>query len=293
MNASAVNRPLPAKSAATHETRTLVAFLALTFGLTWGLAALFLLFPDRITALFGEPGLSNPLVVVAIYAPALAGVFLIWRRYGVQGLVSFFRRLTLWRAPGRWWLFLILGIPAVVYAGAAIKGTLGEPFAFSPWLAVLPALLFALVRGPIEEFGWRGLALPLLQRRLAPFWAGLLLGCIWALWHLPTFMISGMPQTSWSAGPYFLGIIAMSVILTPLFNASRGSLLIAALFHFQMMNPIFPDAQPWDNLLFVAVAVVIVILNRKTMFTRLGAATDLLMPGAEAALDKAHAARPR
>ena len=63
---------------------------------------------------------------------------------------------------------------------------------------MLPALALALFLGPIEEFGWRGLALPLLQRKFAPFWAGLILGGIWAFWHVPSFLISGMPQTTWS-----------------------------------------------------------------------------------------------
>ena len=68
-----------------------------------------------------------------------------------------------------------------------------------------------------------------------------------------------------------------------MFNSSRGSLLIAYLYHFQMMNPIFPDAQPWDNLIFAIVAVIIVILNRRTMFQRGSGVTDVLMPeqGAE------------
>ena len=70
----------------------------------------------------------------------------------------------------------------------------------------------------------------------------------------------------------------MSVILTPLFNASRGSLLISALFHFQMMNPIFPDAQPWDMLIFIIAAALVVWLNRHTMFKRGTGITEVLMP---------------
>ncbi len=120
---------------------------------------------------------------------------------------------------------MILGIPAVVYTGAAIKGTLSDPFPFSPWTQALPAIALALLLGPIEEFGWRGLALPLLQRKFAPFWAGLILGVIWALWHIPSLFMSGMPQSAWSIWPFLLAIVAMSMILTPLFNASRGSLL--------------------------------------------------------------------
>ena len=261
------------------KTKTLGTFLALTFGLTWGIAALLILFTDQVAAIFGEIGLSNPLVILAVYSPGFAGVFLVWRYYGLKGLGSFFRRLTLWRMPRAWWMFLLLGIPAIVYTGAAIKGTLSDPFPFSSLSMVLPVLLHALLLGPIEEFGWRGLALPLMQRKLSPFWAGLILGVIWALWHIPSFLIGGMPQTAWAAGPYFLGIVAISVIMTPFFNATKGSLLMAVLYHFQMMNPIFPDAQPYDNLLYIAVAVIVVVLNRKTMFQRSHTVTDVLMLG--------------
>lgn len=267
------------KPPSSMSGKMLGPFLALAFGLTWGLGVLLVLFSDQLTAIFGEVGLSNPVIILMVYSPGIAGVFLVWWHYGYQGLGRFFGRLTLWRAPLRWWLFLIIGIPAVVYTGAALKGTIGDPFPFSPWTQALPALTMALFLGPIEEFGWRGLALPLLQRRFAPLWAGLILGVIWAVWHLPSLLMSGMPQSSWSVVPFFLGLVAISVILTPLFNVARGSLLVAVLFHFQMMNPIFPDAQPWDNLLWIAVAVIVVWLNRSTMLQRGSGVTDVLMPG--------------
>jgi len=250
-------------------TKTLMSFLALTFGLSWGPMTLFFLFADQFTALFGQMSSSNPLFLLAVYAPGLSGIFLIGRHYGLKGLGSFFRRLIFWRAPIQWWLFLLLGIPAIVYTGAAIKGTISNPFPFFPWYMVFPALVQSLLLGPMgEEFGWRGLALPLLQRRYSPFWASLILGVVWAVWHAPAFLMSGTPQSAWSFGPFFVGLVAITVILTPLFNASRGSLLIAILYHLNMMNPIFPDAQPWDNFLFAIAAVVIVFLNRRQMFQR-------------------------
>jgi membrane protease YdiL (CAAX protease family) len=260
------------------NTKTLFAFFALTFGLTWGLAAALMLFYDPIVAVFGEVSPTNPLFILAVYAPGIAGVLLVLYHYGLRGLGSFLRRLTLWRAPVAWWLFLVLGIPAIFYAGAALNGAIG-PFPFAPWTAALPALAAALLLGPIEEFGWRGVALPLLQRRFAPFWASLILGVIWALWHVPAFFISGAPQSAWSAAPYFAGIITLSVILTPLFNAARGSLLIAALFHFQMNNPLWPDAQPWDTVILIGVAAVVVALNRRDLFRRGAGVTTVLMPG--------------
>lgn len=260
------------------KTKTLFPFLAITFGLTWGISALLMLFYDQIVAIFGELSMTNPLFILLVYSPGFAGLFLIWRHYGLKGLRRYLQRLSLWRAPGAWWLFIILGIPLIVYSGAALKGSLNQPFPFSPWYQALPAMAMALFIGPIEEFGWRGLAQPLLQRKLSPFWAGLILGCIWGIWHIPAFLGSGTPQSAWDFGPYFIGIVAIAVILTPLFNASKGSLLISVLYHFQMMNPIFPDAQPWDILLFVLAAIIVVWLNRGTMFQRGAGVTDVLMP---------------
>jgi membrane protease YdiL (CAAX protease family) len=274
--------PLAQPAEPQLKANILGSFFALTFLLTWGLAMLLMLFYDQIVAIFGEVTPSNPLFILAVYSPGISGVLLVGRHYGLKGLGSFFRRLTLWRAPLGWWLFLILGVPVIFYAGAAVKGTLSDPFTFSPWTQALPAIALALFLGPIEEFGWRGLALPLMQRRLAPFWAGLLLGVVWALWHIPSFFISGTPQSAWDFAPFFIGVVTLSVILTPLFNAARGSLLIAALYHFQMMNPLWPDAQPWDSLFLVLVAIVVVWLNRRQLFRRGAGVETVLYPEAVA-----------
>lgn len=259
------------------DTRTLLAFVVLTFGLSWVPMALFMLFPDQLTPLFGEISTSNPFFLLAVYAPGLSGIFLVWRQYGWRGVGGFLRRLFLWRAPAAWWLFLLVGIPAIVYTGAAIKGTIDTPFPFSPWPLVFPALLQSLLLGPMgEEFGWRGLALPLLQRRFSPVWASLILGVVWAIWHAPAFLMSGTAQSAWAFGPFFLGLIAITVILTALFNASHGSLLIAIAYHLHIMNPIFPDAQPWDSYLFALAALVIVFLNRDEMFHRRASVTEVV-----------------
>src|SRR5512142_505043 len=129
-------------------TGTLLTFLVLAFGLSWGPMALFMLFPDQLTPLFGEISTSNPFFILAVYAPSLSGIFLVWRHYGWKGVGSFFRRLSLWHLPLQWWLFLLLGIPAIIYAAAAIKGTINEPFRFLPWYMLFPALVQSLLLGP-------------------------------------------------------------------------------------------------------------------------------------------------
>ena len=256
--------------------KTLIPFLALSFGLTWSIAAILILFYDQVVAIFGEISMSNPLYILAVYSPGIVGVFMVWRHFGLEGLGRFFKRMTLWRAPVKWWLFLILGIPAVVYTAAAIKGSISDSFPYSTLPELLSALALALFLGPIEEFGWRGVALPLLQRRFAPFWSGLILGTIIAAWHIPAFLMSGTPMSNWSFVPYFGAVIAIYVIMTAFFNASRGSLLVAYLYHFQLMNPIFPDAQPYDNFMWLAIAVIVVWLNRKKMFSREAGVTHII-----------------
>jgi uncharacterized protein len=105
-----------------------------------------------------------------------------------------------------------------------------------------------------------------------------LLGVIWAVWHMPAFLMRGTPQSAWSFAPFFAGVVALSIVMTPMFNAARGSLLVAALFHFQTNGPAWPDAQPWDSAIFALVAAAVVWLNRGAMFARGQAVVDVLLP---------------
>ena len=240
-----------------------------------------MLFPDQIESVFGKLSAKNPLFILAVYAPAISAFILVIRNAGLAGLRRYLSRLLLWRVHWAWYVFLLVGIPMIYYVASAFKGNLFEDaFPFAHWQDVFPALLFMLVLGPIEEFGWRGFALPLLQRRYAPIWAGLILGAIWGAWHLPAFFLSGTPQDSWSFFPFLVGSVAVGVIVTPLFNSSGGSILLPLLMHWQLNNPIFPDAAPHDTIFFVAAAVIVVFLNRNTMFDMKYAATEVV-PAAE------------
>jgi membrane protease YdiL (CAAX protease family) len=256
---------------------SLVPFLLIAFGLAWGILALFILLPEQTAGIFGELTGQHPLFYLAVYAPAIAAFVVVAYHGGAGGLRRFLSRLFLWRGSLGWYAFLLVGIPLLFFAGSAVKGNLfTEPVPFASFQALVVAMLFMAVKGPIEEFGWRGLALPLLQRKFAPIWAGLILGVIWGLWHVPAFLLSGTPQSAWSFTPFFVGSIAISVILTAMFNATRGSILLPALFHFQLINPLWPDAQPYDTLFFVAAAGVVVWFNRKALFDRDQGLTEII-----------------
>jgi len=256
---------------------SLIPFMLITFVLAWGILALFIFLPGQMTGIFGELTGQHPLFYLAVYSPAIAAFVIVLNKTGVRGLKGFLSRLLIWRSSLSWYAFLFLGIPLIFVTGSLIRGNLFDgPFPFSSLSSLLLATVFAIIKGPVEEFGWRGMALPLLQRKCAPMWAGLILGVIWGIWHMPAFLLSGTQQSEWSFVPFFIGCIALSIIVTPLFNRSNGSILLTAFFHFMLMNPIFPDAQPYDTYIIIVIAVIVVLTNRKAMFSREGGITRVI-----------------
>jgi membrane protease YdiL (CAAX protease family) len=268
---------ISAREAYRVPFRSIGTFLLISFGLAWGIIGLYVFLPERMETIFGAITGNHPLFFLAVYAPAIGAFILVARYGGRTGLLSFLGRVLLWRCSWAWYAFLIIGIPLIFIVGSALNGNLfTKPIPFASFQALFVALVLAAIKGPIEEFGWRGLALPILQRKFVPVLAGLILGVIWGLWHLPAFLLGGTQQSEWSFTVFFIGCLAISVIATALFNRSRGSILLSALFHFSLINPIFPDAQPYDTYLLIVVATQIVWWNRKDMFTKEGAVTEVI-----------------
>jgi membrane protease YdiL (CAAX protease family) len=259
--------------------RQIAPFLAISFGLTWGLAAVIALLPDLVTDLFGPVSMTHPLFLLAVYAPGIAAVMLVFRASGIDGLGRFLSRLFIWRAHPGWYLLVLLGVPLLM-TGAAWLGDGLEAWSY-PYLddsgaasvaALLLGLGATLVIGPVEELGWRGVLLPLLQQRHAPFVAGLLVGLFWTLWHVPAFLLSGTPQSGFDFLPFVVGTMSVAMIMTVMFNATAGSLLLPVLMHFQLNNPLTPDSQPLDAWGFLLLAGVLVWFWRESMFVRGGVA---------------------
>lgn len=255
----------------------LICFIALTFAITWSVIGMYIIAPDWASSEFGEISGSHPFFFLATWAPAISAFSLVLYFGGVAGLKAFLSRLFIWRLSLLWVAFIFIGIPLVFIVGSSLKS--GPPLAPIPseGAGAMFALTFVMLfLGPIEEFGWRGVAQPILQRRVAPLWAGIIIGTFWGIWHLPAFFLSGTVFAGWNFFPFFLGNITLAVLVTPIFNSARGSLLWPMLFHWQLILPIWPDAQPYDTWLLVIVAAVVVWRNRETMLHRQTATTDVI-----------------
>jgi membrane protease YdiL (CAAX protease family) len=258
--------------------RAVIPFALMTFAITWAIIGGYVLLPETAASAFGDISGSHPLYFMATWAPGISALVLVLSYTGVSGLGAFLSRVLIWRAPAVWWLFILVGIPLVFMAGSLAKGgPLLAPLPPEGIAPVLSLMLMMLFLGPVEEFGWRGVAQPLLQRHMAPIWAGMLIGATWGLWHLPAFFLAGVVFADWNFLPFFVGNVTLAVLVTPILNAARGSLLLPMAFHWQLINPVWPDAQPWDTWILVAVAAVIVWWKREEMFSREGAVTEVIL----------------
>ncbi len=151
-------------------------------------------------------------------------------------------------------------------------------FLSAPWTLV-PFLFGAFIYGPLpEELGWRGYALDQLQRRWNAVTSSLVLGTIWALWHLPLFFIRDTlfySHGAWS--PWFweftAQIIPLAVLFTWIFNNTRRSTLAAIIFHFMAnVTADFANVTTGTNfystLLWITAAMVVLVLWDARTLTR-------------------------
>jgi membrane protease YdiL (CAAX protease family) len=176
---------------------------------------------------------SNPLCYLAGYGPTIAGLIIVGRLEGREGLKRLLARALPKLAGLPWYFGVIVGFAAVTLLAARVVDA--DILTRLPrWDRLLYLLPFKLVTdtGPIgEEFGWRGFALPFLLGRRTPLAAALILGVVWAFWHLPTFFIPTLSQYKLFFPVFVLNSVALSVIMTWLYRRTGGDLLLMILVH--------------------------------------------------------------
>ena len=171
---------------------------------------------------------------IASFGPFLAALVVLAITRGKTGVVGLLRRMVRWRVGLRWYaVALLLPVGVTLVAAASNVFLLGarapssaELGGWSNLLTLFPILLLIPgMGGAWEEPGWRGYALPSLQAGRSALFASLILGVMWAFWHLPLMMTG---QISWWD---VVNIMGSTIVLTWVFNSTGGSVLIVMLFH--------------------------------------------------------------
>jgi uncharacterized protein len=249
---------------ALMRRQPLIWFFVIAFAWTWAFVIVFLiLFPLPDIIVRTTPGDFGPLIAAVVMSGVVAG------RAGVKQL---FKRMVQWRVGLAWYAFALIGLPLLYIASiAAVPGALASfkaPELSTVLLYPVFYIVLLAIGGPLtEEPGWRGFALSRLQQRWGPMVGTVILGLMWAAWHLPNYF-----RPDWAAfngGLSFSGIaffaiatVSMSTILTWAFNHTGGSILMAILIHASLnfsqglTGDLFPAAKNNEVAPVVALAVL-------------------------------------
>lgn len=266
-----------------NEKNKLLHFLLITFIFSW----LFWI-PKALLA----QGSINSSVVTDIlawlnlgaYGP-LVGAFVATYMYdGKSGILKLLKRATSIRFKKKWFIAVFLLMPAITGGALLVAYVLGGttpnlPLLSSPYLIIYWFVYLFLLGGPLqEEFGWRGYALDKLQSKHSALISSLLLGFIWAVWHMPLNFTEGIgDQYSLVISTVIGSIISLmliSVLFTWIYNNTRKSILAVMLFHASMnlstfkLFPVFESekALPFYTLfIFVTVVVVVSVWGKKNL----------------------------
>jgi CAAX protease family protein len=175
------------------------------------------------------------LLIFPVIGPALAAILVTQMTQGKTGVRDLLKPLLQWRVGLVWYLVAVLGPLVLLIAGKAITNLLGEVTPAGPqgnlFFVAISAFAMSFFGNTCEEIGWRGFALPRLQKRYNALLATLPVGVLWGLWHLPLFFWVGNPMSEYPFLPWFIGTVALAFIYTWLYNSTQGSIVIVALFH--------------------------------------------------------------
>ena len=216
--------------------------------------------------------LTANLKVLGNFGPMFAAMIMAYiePQYSIKELFS---KLTIWKAHLKWYMFaLLFTVIQSLIAMQIYQAFVGNypPIPSDYSIVLLPIILLIqfFTVGISEEMGWRGYALPKLQSNYNSFISSLILGILWGVWHYASFLVPGTFHATVPIGWYLVDIIAATIIFTWLFNNTKGSLLIAVLFHIAIdatvgYLPYFYDYNGIQLTVMVNVVIAICLLGKR------------------------------
>lgn len=207
----------------------------------------------------------SPLWNFAIWGPFLGGILVTGIADGRRGLKAYFSRIVRWRVGLKWYAVALL-LPLMMRLAAlglnlASGATLAPDIQWPAWSDFMMELLigfFFIALG--EEPGFRGFALPRLLVGRSALAAGLMVGILHTIWHLPLFITGDVSLMN------IIIIISGAVLMTWLFNNTQGSVFIIMVLHFSVnmwvgvFNPLFTGADAARHATWLAVVYFVTAL---------------------------------
>lgn len=227
------------KLSKANNQKELITFFVSTYGVSW------------ILFFIGHQLDLLPIILLGVWVPSLASIFLTRYFRGKNGVFELFKRFKRIRIKWYWWVALFLLPASIHFTGKSLWQLfyLGEIspsiLNMSYWMgAIIPPILIA---GLGEELGWRGFALPRLQQRYSPIIASFILAIVHLLWHLPTYWLGqGIHNVPFI---YVLAFVfPWTFIFNWLYNKSGGSLVFAVGFHaISNASLSIVSFMPWES----------------------------------------------
>jgi membrane protease YdiL (CAAX protease family) len=255
-----------------------VAYFVLAYAFSWAFwlplaACSHDLIPVRLPA----PVFYN----LAALGPVLAAIIVSGIEGGSPAIRALLGKVLKWRVGVRWYLAALLGYPVLFLIGSGLDVLLGGNPSWPPPDLIdlhMPYWFLLLIMPPFvlgEEIGWRGYALTRIQTGRSALAASLILGVLWALWHVPSFLMRNSLHQNTPFLPWTLWICLMTIVFTWLYNNTGGSVLLAWLYHVTMnyagfLIPATMRGMGLSSVLVLVVVVLIVILAGPARLSKCG-----------------------
>ncbi len=245
----------------TQTKRESILFLVATYLLTaiaWGTCILLNQPPNSNAAAFSLyllGGLSP--TIIALLLPL---------RVAKTERKAYYKRYFNFKIPFKWYLLAIVVALLMTFTAFAIlqlffKETV-QPLTIQPWYMIFPLFLQMIIGGGLEELGWRGILVHHFQNK-NPILVPLVIGVIWACWHIPLFFIQGVSQYHGAFLPFFAQVIGLSFVTAVLYIRAQ-SVVPCIIFH-ALINALlgmgsFYGSDPTANLIASITKFVVIVV---------------------------------
>jgi len=216
-------------------TYMLLPFFFLAFLVAWSLFITASLLSDN-----GQLSATSQLLIfLGAISPGPVAILITAMTQGGEGVRLLINKISFKSTAAMWYVFALTFIAVIKLLAALVYFLLYDSwpqFGTTPWYAMLVALPISTLTQAGEEIGWRGYALPLMSKRFGLALSSVILGIIWAAWHLPLFYFEAADTYNPSFPLYLLQVTGLSVIMAWLLWKVNGNLLPLMVFHAAINN---------------------------------------------------------